>query len=283
MKSGLAALAHEALVVADMFCSARCASLGYRLRSTRPAAPHSVGHFQVFQAMGVPLRTLYGQTELLGAYTLHPFGRSTPTPRAWRWRRHRDHIDNPDIPASARSWSTPTYSRLLQGPRPPPPTWRMAGCIPATPFNPNKQLVVIDRIKDLAETSRGSVLAAILEDKLKFRPISPDGGAGRRAALAAMICIHFDHLEMGREEAEFVHHLHRLASRPGPRLCARKSKATQRCHPRSASPTFLLLRNSMPTTASGPHPKSARSVINEKYAGIIDAIYGGKSDIPLIP
>lgn len=28
--------------------------------------------------MGVPLRTLYGQTELLGAYTLHPEGKVDP-------------------------------------------------------------------------------------------------------------------------------------------------------------------------------------------------------------
>mgnify|MGYP002653005198 CR=1 FL=1 len=34
--------------------------------------------FRFFQAMGVPLRTLYGQTELLGAYTLHPEGKVDP-------------------------------------------------------------------------------------------------------------------------------------------------------------------------------------------------------------
>src|SRR5947208_14351082 len=61
-------------------------------------------------------------------------------------------------------------------------------------FNDNKQLVVIDRIKDLAETSRGVRFSPqYLENKLKFSPYIAETavlGAGRDA-LAAMICIRY--------------------------------------------------------------------------------------------
>ena len=47
--------------------------------------------FKFFQAMGVPLRTLYGQTECSGAYTMHPAGEVDLERPACRWlRRHRD-------------------------------------------------------------------------------------------------------------------------------------------------------------------------------------------------
>src|SRR5262249_53716861 len=45
---------------------------GNRRRSARSR------HLPLFRVLGVPLRTLYGQTELLGAYTLHPADRVDP-------------------------------------------------------------------------------------------------------------------------------------------------------------------------------------------------------------
>ena len=73
---------------------------------------------------------------------------------------------------------------------------RTAGCTPATPATstPTGQLVVIDRIKDLAETSRGERFSPqYLENKLKFSPYIAETvvlGAGRDT-LAAMICIRY--------------------------------------------------------------------------------------------
>src|SRR5260370_13826654 len=54
--------------------------------------------FKFFQAMGVPLRTLYGQTELLGAYTLHPFGKVDPDTTGVPMAHSIEiRIENPDI------------------------------------------------------------------------------------------------------------------------------------------------------------------------------------------
>ena len=82
MKTGLAALEKgQRSAVADMvlFRSLRD-RLGFtRLRSAATGgAALGPDTFKFFQAMGVPLRTLYGQTELLGAYTLHPEGQVDP-------------------------------------------------------------------------------------------------------------------------------------------------------------------------------------------------------------
>src|SRR6185312_8878916 len=75
MKTGLAALEkgrHSTLADALLFRALRD-RLGFtRLRSAATGgAALGPDTFKFFQAMGVPLRTLYGQTELLGAYTLH--------------------------------------------------------------------------------------------------------------------------------------------------------------------------------------------------------------------
>src|SRR6202012_3783336 len=76
MKAGLAALArkrHSAVADVLLFHALRD-RLGFtRLRSAATGgAALGPDTFKFFRAMGVPLRTLYGQTETLGAYTLHP-------------------------------------------------------------------------------------------------------------------------------------------------------------------------------------------------------------------
>ncbi len=82
MKTGLAALEKgQRSTVADaLLFRALRDRLGFtRLRSAATGgAALGPDTFKFFQAMGVPLRTLYGQTELLGAYTLHPEGKVDP-------------------------------------------------------------------------------------------------------------------------------------------------------------------------------------------------------------
>src|SRR5260370_41287031 len=82
MKTGLSALAQgkHSTIAAILLFRARRDRLGFaRLRSAATGgAALGPDTFKFFQAMGVPLRTLYGQTELLGAYTLHPFGEVDP-------------------------------------------------------------------------------------------------------------------------------------------------------------------------------------------------------------
>src|SRR5580692_11103423 len=76
MKAGLSALGRNrhSLVAETLLFRALRDRLGFtRLRSAATGgAALGPDTFKFFRAMGVPLRTLYGQTETLGAYTLHP-------------------------------------------------------------------------------------------------------------------------------------------------------------------------------------------------------------------
>src|SRR6202043_937057 len=203
MKAGLSALARaNPSPIADVLLfRALRDRLGFtRLRSaaTGGAAlgPDTV---KFFQAMGVPLRTLYGQTETLGAYTLHPEGQVDPDTTGVPMADTIEiRIDDPDINGVGEIvvrhpnmflgyYKNPEASAadMKDG-------WMQSG--DAGYYNENKQLVVIDRIKDLAETARGERFSPqYIENKLKFSPYIAETvvlGAGRDA-LAAMICIRF--------------------------------------------------------------------------------------------
>jgi len=102
MKAGLSALAQgKRSVIADaLLFRALRDRLGFtRLRSAATGgAALGPDTFKFFQVMGVPLRTLYGQTELLGAYTLHPFGQVHPDTTGVAMADNIEiRIDNPDI------------------------------------------------------------------------------------------------------------------------------------------------------------------------------------------
>ena len=155
--------------------------------------------FRFFIAMGVPLRQLYGQTELAGAYTVHapddvnfdsvgtPFGTSDV------------RIDHPDengvgeIVARTMGMFSGYYkneeaiaAELRDG-------WLHtgdAGCFDKQ----NGHLMVIDRIKDIATTSGGARFSPMfIENKLKFSPYIAEAVILGHSCpwLAAIICIRF--------------------------------------------------------------------------------------------
>src|SRR4029078_3107703 len=102
MKTGLAALAQgKHSVIADqLLFRALRDRLGFtRLRSAATGgAALGLYTFKSSQAMGVPLRTLYGQTELLGAYTLHPASKVDPDTTGVPMADDIEiRIDNPDV------------------------------------------------------------------------------------------------------------------------------------------------------------------------------------------
>src|SRR6478752_6859769 len=102
MKTGLAALAegrHSLLADKVLFRALRD-RLGFtRLRSAATGgAALGPDTFKFFQAMGVPLRTLYGQTELLGAFTLHHPDAVDPDTTGIAMADDIEvRVDNPDV------------------------------------------------------------------------------------------------------------------------------------------------------------------------------------------
>jgi len=250
--------------------------------------------FKFFRAMGVPLRTLYGQTETLGAYTLHPDGDVDPDTTGVPMSPAIEiRIDNPDIHGVGEVvvrhpnmflgyYRNPQASAadMQEG-------WLHSG--DAGYINQDKQLVVIDRIKDLAETSRGERFSPqYLENKLKFSPYIAEAvvlGAGRDT-LAAMICIRFSIISKWAEKSRIAFTTYTdLSSRPEVYALLQQEveSVNATLPPAQRISRFLLLYKELDADDGEltRTRKVRRAVINEKYADIIEAIYAGKQDIPV--
>jgi long-chain acyl-CoA synthetase len=298
MKTGLAALEKgQRSGVADMLLfRALRDRLGFtRLRSAATGgAALGPDTFKFFQAMGVPLRTLYGQTELLGAYTLHPEGKVDPDTTGVPMADDIEiRIEQPDSQGVGEI--VVRHPNMFHGYYKNPQAstadikdgWMYSG--DAGYFNDAKQLVVIDRIKDLAETARGARFSPqYIENKLKFSPYIAEAvvlGAGRES-LAAMICIRYSIISKWAEKNRIAFTTYTdLASRPEVYDLLRKEVETVNATlpPAQRISRFLLLYKELDADDGEltRTRKVRRSVINEKYGDIIDAIYRGESNIPV--
>jgi long-chain acyl-CoA synthetase len=250
--------------------------------------------FKFFQAMGVPLRTLYGQTELLGAYTLHPAGGVDPDTTGVAMADDIEiRIDAPDSQGIGEI--VVRHPNMFLGYYKSPETlvadmkdgWLHSG--DAGYFNGARQLVVIDRIKDLAETSRRERFSPqYIENKLKFSPYIAEAvvlGAGRDH-LAAMICIRYSIISKWAEKNRISFTTYTdLASRNEVYALLRNEVETVNATlpPAQRIARFLLLYKELDADDGEltRTRKVRRSVINEKYADIIDAIYQGDATIPV--
>jgi long-chain acyl-CoA synthetase len=298
MKAGLAALdGGPRSSFADMLLfRALRDRLGFtRLRSAATGgAALGPDTFKFFQAMGVPLRTLYGQTELLGAYTLHPSGKVNPDTTGVAMADSIEiRIESPDSQGIGEIVVRHPNMFLGYYKNPEASTadvkdgWMYSG--DAGYFNDDKQLVVIDRIKDLAETSRGERFSPqYIENKLKFSPYIAEAvvlGAGRDA-LAAMICIRYSIISKWAERSRIAFTTYSdLASRPEVYALLRKEVETVNAAlpPAQRISRFLLLYKELDADDGEltRTRKVRRAVINEKYGDIIDAIYRGAGNIPV--
>jgi len=298
MKAGLKALAqghHSAFADAVLFRALRD-RLGFtRLRSAATGgAALGPDTFKFFRAMGVPLRTLYGQTELLGAYTLHmPDAVDPDTTGVPMGETIEIRIENAD--ANGVGEIVVRHPNMFLGYYKNPEAstadmrdgWMYSG--DAGYFNAARQLVVIDRIKDLAETTRGDRFSPqYIENKLKFSPYIAEAvvlGAGRDR-LAAMICIRYSIISKWAEKNRISFTTYSdLASRPEVYALLRKEVETVNATlpPAQRIARFLLLYKELDADDGEltRTRKVRRSVINEKYAEIIDALYSGRSEIPV--
>jgi long-chain acyl-CoA synthetase len=296
MKAGLSALdrnRHSAVADTLLFRALRD-RLGFtRLRSAATGgAALGPDTFKFFQAMGVPLRTLYGQTETLGAYTLHREGEVDPDTTGVAMSEAIElRIDNPDIHGVGEIMVR--HPNMFLGYYKNPQAsaadiedgWLHSG--DAGYINDKKQLVVIDRIKDLAETARGERFSPqYLENKLKFSPYIAETvvlGAGRER-LAAMICIRFSIISKWAEKNRIAFTTYTdLSSRPEVYALLQKEveAVNATLPPAQRISRFLLLYKELDADDGEltRTRKVRRGVINEKYADIIEGIYDGKQAI----
>ncbi|CAN5250837.1 long-chain fatty acid--CoA ligase [soil metagenome] len=298
MRAGLAALdkgEHSAVADTILFRALRD-RLGFtRLRSAATGgAALGPDTFKFFRAMGVPLRTLYGQTETLGAFTLHKPNEVDPDTTGVSMAENIEiEIRDPDVSGVGEivvrhpnmfsgyyKNEAATAADIRDG-------WMHSG--DAGYFNKSQQLVVIDRIKDLAQTARGDRFSPqYIENKLKFSPYVAEAvvlGDGRDY-LAAMICIRFSIVSKWAEKNRLSFTTYTdLSSRPETYELLRKEveAVNATLPPAQRISKFLLLYKELDADDGEltRTRKVRRTVINDKYAGIIDAIYGGKPDIDI--
>ena len=298
MKRGLAALERgrrSTLAEALLFRALRD-RLGFsRLKSAATGgAALGPDTFRFFQAMGVPLRQLYGQTELLGAYTIHaaedvdfntvgvPFDKTVEV-----------RIDNPDAAgvgeivtrhpnmfAGYFKNEEATRADLRDG-------WMHTG--DAGYFDQKGHLVVIDRIKDIATTARGDRFSPqFIENKLKFSPYVAEAVilGDQRAYLAAIICIRYPIVAKWAERNCIAFTTYSdLAAKPQvAEILKREIEAVnaQLPGPQRIRKAVLLYKElDADDDELTRTRKVRRGVIAQKYGDIIEAIYGDRAEIPV--
>jgi long-chain acyl-CoA synthetase len=296
MKAGLAALAagRRSLVAETLLMRALRDRLGFtRLRSAATGgAALGPDTFRFFRALGVPLRQLYGQTELIGAYTLHLGDEidfdSVGVGFDGGVEMRIDSSDangigevvsrHPNMFLGYYKNPAATAADLRDG-------WMHTG--DAGYFNASGHLVIIDRIQDLATTTQGTRFSPqYIENKLKFSPYVAEAvilGAGQDY-LAAMICIRYSIVSRWAEKRRLSFTTYTdLASRPEVYdLIRREVEAVNAALPPGQHITkFLLLYKELDADDGEltRTRKVRRSAIGERYGDIIAAVYAGQKDI----
>ncbi|MEQ9328811.1 MAG: AMP-binding protein [Rhodospirillales bacterium] len=248
--------------------------------------------FKFFLAMGVPLRQLYGQTELAGAYTLHEPDDVDFDTVGVPFDNTEIRIDNPD-PEGVGEIVTKNGGMFLGFYKNPEATaadvrdgWMHTG--DAGYIRPKDgHLVVIDRIADLAETNQGTRFSPqFIENKLKFSPYVGEAVilGNKRDYLSAIICIRFDIMAKWAEHnaVSFTNYTN-LSARPEIYGMieneVRGVNAT--LPPAQRIRKFLLLYKELDADDGEltRTRKVRRGVINERYADIINTLYSDKDSV----
>lgn len=165
--------------------------------------------FKLFLAMGIPLRQLYGQTELIGAYTLQkrPDGDMDYDTVGIPFRDSEVLIRDPDKDGVGEIVTR--HPNMFVGYYKNPNAyeadmrdgWMHTG--DAGYFDDAGRLVVIDRMKDIAIKADDSKFSPqYIENKLKFSPFIGEAvvlGAGHEY-LTSIICIRFSILSKWAEK-----------------------------------------------------------------------------------
>ncbi|MDI4658404.1 long-chain fatty acid--CoA ligase [Xanthobacter autotrophicus] len=248
--------------------------------------------FRFFLALGVPMRQLYGQTELLGAYTLHKAEDVDFDTVGVPFDGVEIRIDDPDpnglgevVTRHGNAFTgyfrndEETAKSFVDG------GWMRTG--DAGFFNARGHLVVIDRIRDMAQTAHGDRFSPqYIENKLKFSPYVAEAvvlGDGRDS-LAALICIRFSIVSKWAEKNRISFTTYTdLSARPEVIALLRKEvEGVNRTLPeKQRIGRFLLLYKELDADDGEltRTRKVRRGVINERYGTIIDAMYAGEKVI----
>jgi long-chain acyl-CoA synthetase len=249
--------------------------------------------FRFFQAMGVPLRQIYGQTEALGAYTVHRAGDVDMETVGVPMEKVEIEIINPDqnkvgeIIVRHDNMFTGYFRNEAATSESIHDGWLHSG--DAGYFNANGHIVVIDRMKDMAATARGDRFSPqFIENKLKFSPYIAEAvviGAGREY-LSAIICIRIGIVSKWAEKRRINFTTYAdLSSKQQVRdlIRAEVEQVNATLPDFQRVRKFLLLYKELDADDGEltRTRKVRRNVIGEKYHDIIEAIYQDRDTIDI--
>lgn len=244
--------------------------------------------FKFFHAMGVPLKQLYGQTELSGAYTIHRSDHIDAETVGLPFDKAAVHIHEPDeegvgeIVGRSLGMFLGYFKNQEATDADKRDGWMYTG--DAGYMDPKTgHLVVIDRVKDLANTSRGVRFSPqYIENKLKFSPFVAEAVIlGRDLPyLSSMICIRWSIVSKWAEQKSigFTNYTN-LSALPEVYALLRQEveKVNETLPEAQRIRKFLLLYKELdPDDGELTRTRKVRrGVIAEKYAREIEAIYAG--------
>jgi len=249
--------------------------------------------FKFFLAMGVPLRQLYGQTELCGAYTLQrpedglDFDSSGPP-----FDNTEIRIERPDENGVGEIVTRHggMYKGYYKQPEASLETltedgWMMTG--DAGFLDEKGRLTVIDRVKDLATTSIGVRFSPqFIENKLKFSPYIGECVVlgHQHARITAILCIRYSMVAKWAEASGLGFTTYtNLSALPEvyALIQSEVDKVNASLPPAQRLARFLLLYKELDADDGEltRTRKVRRTVIDERYAPIIDALYDGRDRV----
>lgn len=248
--------------------------------------------FRFFLAMGVPLKQLYGQTEMSGAYTIHKGNDvdfdsvGTPFDEVELKIINADEEGVGEIISKTPGMFLGYYKNEKATKEDVRDGWMHTG--DAGYFKKeNGHLVVIDRIKDLAKTSRGvSYSPQFIENKLKFSPFVAEAVilGNERSSLAALICIRFSIVSKWCEQnaITFTNYTN-ISSLPQVYAAVRDEieKVNATLPTAQQIQKFVLLYKELDADDGEltRTRKVRRNVVAEKYEDVINAIYNGDDEV----
>ncbi|MCL6415335.1 long-chain fatty acid--CoA ligase [Aestuariirhabdus sp. Z084] len=248
--------------------------------------------FRFFQAIGVPLRQLYGQTELCGAYTIHRGNDIDYDSVGMVFDNAEIQVINPDdngvgeIIARTSGMFSGYYKNAEAYQDDVKDGWMHTG--DAGYFKQeNQHLVVIDRLKDLAQTDQGYRYSPqFIENKLKFSPFIAEAVVlgNQRPHLSAIICIRFSVVSKWAEQRglAFTNYTNLSAHEAVYELLRDEVNSVNQTLPEAQRiKRFLLLYKELDADDGEltRTRKVRRGVIGEKYEDIIESIYSGSDHV----
>ncbi|QBG34822.1 long-chain fatty acid--CoA ligase [Litorilituus sediminis] len=249
--------------------------------------------FRFFQTIGVPLRQLYGQTELCGAYTVHQaddvdydsVGVAFDTAQVKVINADKEGVG--EVIAKTVGMFTGYLDNQAAYEEDVIDGWMHTG--DAGYFKPSGHLVIIDRIKDLAKTSHGVQYSPqYIENKLKFSSFIGEAVIlGKdKPYLSAIICIRFSIVAKWAEQLGYAFtNYTNLSTLPQvyQKLTEEIQKVNDTLPDAQKINKFTLLYKELDADDGEltRTRKVRRTVIADKYGDIIDAIYADKPQVDI--